>query len=207
MGYSLHCLRVCNSSIVLFKIALSVMESTAETGKQTKTFPRYGCLKPSFFDASSLKATNRLIICQLLMSNSALCTSPNKKPSEVKACFQNNRVISTIKKPLLVNIKRFFITVLLKADIRSLLIANKIVTLVTYCRLLKNKPNSNNLPLKNDRLSLTKPQKCPSQANIMRFGKKAPMFANVAAQNFTFLITSLKQTAAGQALTTKFVGQ
>jgi len=56
-------------------------------------------LNPSFFDASSDKATNKLIICQLLVSNSALCTSPSKKPSEVKAGFQNNLVISTIKKP------------------------------------------------------------------------------------------------------------
>jgi methionine-R-sulfoxide reductase len=37
------------------------------------------------------------------MSNSALSTSPNKNASEVKAFFQNSLLISTIKKPSIVN--------------------------------------------------------------------------------------------------------
>jgi len=67
----------------LFNATLSDMDSTVETGKQTMTLPRNGCLKPSLVDASSDSATNKLSICQLLVSSSALCTSPSKKPSEV----------------------------------------------------------------------------------------------------------------------------
>src|SRR4030042_5945528 len=101
-SYSLHCFKLRNSSSVWFRMVLSTATClTAEPGKQTITFPRKGCLNPNAVAASSVKVTNRLVICQVLGSKSALCTSPNSKLSEVNAFFQNSLVISTIKKPLL----------------------------------------------------------------------------------------------------------
>jgi hypothetical protein len=82
--------------------------------------------------------------------------------------------------------------------------SKRIVIDGVYLSASQTKTNFKKLTPEEEQIIVNKGTEMPFQENITRSGKKAPMSANDAAQNYTTPNTSSKLTAAGQASTTKF---
>jgi peptide-methionine (R)-S-oxide reductase len=115
----------------------------------------------------------KFVICQVFVSNSALSTSPSKTLSDVKARFQNNFVISTIKQPSLQLIKRYLYLFFDRECLQNAFLRSKrIVIDGVYLSASQTKTNFKKLTPEEEQVIVNKGTEMPFTGKYYAFWEK-----------------------------------